>query len=405
MVATLIPTSSRDASPLHAVVKLAGDVCGAEVGGGAGAALTAGRVADAVAILAASDLLTSAPEKDAEAAFLVLSHAAAALPGPAGEEAVASLVARLGGPAPGASDALRLRCLFSLFNATGAPATRAASLLGALRFGAASAQAEPLLPAVAQLGAWLPAWGVDPAVVRALRRAAYDVVCVAPGAPPALKLATLSAYLRLFDDAPPAELGELRPLAAACACLLVGCPAAFEGGDVSSLAAVRALASFPDTAPVAQLLAVFLTGRLAGFTSWRAAHEGVLRAHGLDAAACASKMRLLSLAALGADAPGGVVPYDAVAASLEVGAHEVEPWVVAAIGARLLDAKLDAVHRRVLVTRAAHRVFGAAQWGALAARLAAWRDAVAAAAAAEPPGAGRSAAQGAPHGKGAKEYF
>lgn len=61
----------------------------------------------------------------------------------------------------------------------------------------------------------------------------------------------------------------------------------------------------------------------------------------------------------------------------QCGNEEVEQWVVRAIGAKLLEAKLDQVRRVVVVTRSTHRIFGKQQWQDLKHRLAVWSENIA----------------------------
>jgi translation initiation factor 3 subunit M len=107
------------------------------------------------------------------------------------------------------------------------------------------------------------------------------------------------------------------------------------------------------------------------------ASADVLSAHALSHEECVAKMRLLSLAALGAESASGIVPYAAVRDTLQVPAEEVERWVVQAIGAKVLEAKMDQVREELVVTRCLHRIFGPQQWLELRDKLRAWRDSVA----------------------------
>jgi translation initiation factor 3 subunit M len=76
---------------------------------------------------------------------------------------------------------------------------------------------------------------------------------------------------------------------------------------------------------------------------------------------------------------------------LQIKADEVESWVVAAIGAELIDAKMDQLRRIVIIrsarvpsssrpsshltfSRATQRVFTDQQWKQLATSLNTWRD-------------------------------
>lgn len=69
--------------------------------------------------------------------------------------------------------------------------------------------------------------------------------------------------------------------------------------------------------------------------------------------------------------------YAQVAAALSCSEGEVEGWIVRAIGARLVEAKMDQVRGVAVVTRVTHRVFGAQQWIDLAESIKSWRENVA----------------------------
>jgi translation initiation factor 3 subunit M len=134
------------------------------------------------------------------------------------------------------------------------------------------------------------------------------------------------------------------------------------------------------------LLTVFLTGQLADYLAFHTKQAGVVSGLGLSHEDCVAKMRLASLAALGADgASEGVITYAQVQAALQIEPAEVEAWVVRAIGAGVLEAKMDQVRRTVLITRSLHRVFGPQQWAELAAKLRSYSDNIAGALATTPP--------------------
>jgi translation initiation factor 3 subunit M len=116
---------------------------------------------------------------------------------------------------------------------------------------------------------------------------------------------------------------------------------------------------------------------LADYTAFAAASAPLLAEHGLEHEACVTKMRLLSLAALGAEAGAEGVPYALVRETLGIEAGAVEAWVVQAISAKVVEAKMDQVRERVLITKHVHRTFGPAQWEALRVKLQSWRDATA----------------------------
>lgn len=118
-------------------------------------------------------------------------------------------------------------------------------------------------------------------------------------------------------------------------------------------------------------------GALQDFVRFEKEHPEVLSNRGLSRDACVAKMRLMSLAALGAESQTGSVSYAQVQEALQVGPEEVESWVVQAIGANLVEAKMDQLRQTVVITRSLHRVFSRQQWTELATKLGAWRDALA----------------------------
>ena len=97
-----------------------------------------------------------------------------------------------------------------------------------------------------------------------------------------------------------------------------------------------------------------------------------MKKHDLPVAACADKMRLLTLVSLGHTAKE--LSYASIATALQVDASEVEGWVLQAIGSGLLTAKMDQVREVVAVSNCAERDFGKAQWERLHTSLVDWRD-------------------------------
>lgn len=59
---------------------------------------------------------------------------------------------------------------------------------------------------------------------------------------------------------------------------------------------------------------------------------------------------------------------------LQIEEDDVELWIVRAIAAKVLEAKLDQLRQVVVINRTMQRVFGAAQWKDLQSRLASWQQ-------------------------------
>jgi len=94
---------------------------------------------------------------------------------------------------------------------------------------------------------------------------------------------------------------------------------------------------------------------------------------GLDADECMAKMRVMALSTLGMK---GEVTYAEIKETLQCGDDEVEEWVVRAVGAGVVDAKMDQNMQRVVFTRCTDRVFSNAEWKRLSEQISQWRGSI-----------------------------
>lgn len=125
------------------------------------------------------------------------------------------------------------------------------------------------------------------------------------------------------------------------------------------------------------LLEIFTAGSFADFKAFRAAKAGRLEALGLQADAAEDKMRVMALAGLAASSEGTRLAYSQVEAALQVGEAEVEGWIVKAIGAGVLEGRMDQMQQVLHVQRATKRTFGAQDWEEVSARLGGFRKSLA----------------------------
>jgi translation initiation factor 3 subunit M len=98
----------------------------------------------------------------------------------------------------------------------------------------------------------------------------------------------------------------------------------------------------------------------------------------LSEAEMARKISLLTVASLAASAAANAdglveLAYDGVAAALGVDAAAVEDWVIDAIGAGVIEGRMDQLQRRVIVKRAIPRAFDPqTAWPEIAAKAQEW---------------------------------
>lgn len=276
-------------------------------------------------------------------------------------------------------------------------------LLRVLAYAGAAGLANQLVGMGGRVGGWIKEWNLGPLDARVLLLAVANLFQAAGPSGARDHLAFLSKYLATFQvtprstrlspcrfqatlrsvrsrliAAPQAGDAELtsdtaREAVVRAAVEFIGASDLFQC-DLLDLPAVAACVNHPTAGPVLALLETMLTGKLADLTARTAANPKLLPSLNLSADAVMTKMRLLSLAALGAEADAGEVPYATIKATLQLQEGEVEGWVVKAIGVKLLEAKMDQLREVVVFSRCTQRVFADAQWQELRAKLSAWKE-------------------------------
>ncbi|GHJ88646.1 hypothetical protein NliqN6_5048 [Naganishia liquefaciens] len=106
---------------------------------------------------------------------------------------------------------------------------------------------------------------------------------------------------------------------------------------------------------------------------WVQGHEAFLNGLGLSAESITRKLRLLALVSLCANSQNRDIPYSEVVKTLNVEEDVVEAWVIDAIHANLLKARLSQPKKTLRVTSVASRAFGQPEWALLEKRLGEWK--------------------------------
>jgi translation initiation factor 3 subunit M len=317
-----------------------------------------------------SAMLYSAKEDEAENCFTITYSMVRKLPNDSADRC-ADLLTKFLTANTNSRPALRLRILSSVYNLSPATSARLPLFQDLLSYAIATKSTESLLGKLNRVDQWLEDWRASPAQ----RRTVYDLV--------------RQVYL-LHDQRLPAHRALVKQLgtygsagalpaealdrAAEAALEAIRQPELFQMDDVFDLPAVRQLESSPIQlhSRSFQLMRIFTSDNLSAFNAFHAANPTFLADNKVSHGDSYKKIRLLSLASLAAQSHE--IPYELIAQTLQIEAGEVETWVIAAIGAELLDARMDQVRRVVLVSRATQRVFADVQWKDLSGSLVAWRD-------------------------------
>ncbi|RHZ27223.1 hypothetical protein DYB26_002771 [Aphanomyces astaci] len=170
----------------------------------------------------------------------------------------------------------------------------------------------------------------------------------------------LEKYLTLVEAA---DAAKAKAVAVRAAVLVIKSPidSFVAHVDLIHLPAVQALKGVFD------LLDIFSSKTLTEYLAFEKSSTSVLKEHGIDAAAAAANMRLLTLCAY----PTGHddISFDDIIAKLQVAETDVETWVVRAITANLIQAKINQLGRSVVISRSLQRGFALSDWTHLHATL------------------------------------
>ncbi|KAF6262353.1 hypothetical protein COO60DRAFT_649925 [Scenedesmus sp. NREL 46B-D3] len=315
-------------------------------------------------------------EKDAECIVSVIALLVARLDKDSHYTELARKLALDFSKQPEVAGEAKLNGLLALYSSCSTAPARYMVLLQTLEFAKHSKQLAALLVPVVKGKAeeWKRSWGLKPSMAIELYlqlAALMKVVGDRSSVKEYLRL--LSSVLALVSGNDAAELAKVKPFAVEAVQAFVRSTDVFQC-DFWELPAVQQLARDAATAPLLKLLDVMLNGDLAGFKA--AATPAVLEGVGVSAEAALDKMRLLALLVLGSKAKGSAVPFADIQAALDIPCEQVQPWIVRAIGSKLLEGKIDQVSGSVVISRCHHRTFTSREWQGLGEQLGALRGAL-----------------------------
>jgi len=175
-------------------------------------------------------------------------------------------------------------------------------------------------------------------------------------------------FLSTYDSPDTSQTNE----AAAAVLEAIKQPDLLQFDALLDLTLVKQLETSKDHRKLFQLLKIFIGEHFEAFKSFISQNADYLKSIGLKEEECTVKMRLLSLATLGAASQE--VSYSLIAKTLQIDESEVESWVIKAMSEDVLEAKMDQLRRVVTISQCLQRVFTKPQWKQLTDNLANWRN-------------------------------
>ena len=284
-----------------------------------------------------------------------------------GKQESAGAVRKLSDLVAGSTEnaAVRTRFLAQLFNTVGDSQVKYGALLAALRYAAKAGTTGQLMPAwEGSLDSFMGSFGdVGPGAKREL----YVAFAEQYAEPCAKSYKCLLQAVATLDKEPAAGAGAGELVAKAIVEFL-------KAKDVYSCdllhgAAVKGMGKSSKHYGMVELLQIFVEGQFSDYEAFMGKNKGLLGAHGLDAEDCARKMRIMTLAGIASTADAGEVSYAYVKEALGIEGDTVEKWIVSAIGAGVLEGRMDQMREVLEVSKTTARTFKAADWDEVAKRL------------------------------------
>ncbi|OMJ23847.1 Eukaryotic translation initiation factor 3 subunit M [Smittium culicis] len=156
----------------------------------------------------------------------------------------------------------------------------------------------------------------------------------------------------------------------------------FAFDTLINLEAVQALSKFDNGGPSLEysVLSILASGNSASFASFVAEKTPEkLTSSKINVELLTYKIKMISLAALGAQELGKGLSYDKIASrifdtSSDISDLDIELLIIDTIRNGLINAKIDQLNRTATVTRSIHREFGINEWKLVSSHLNSWKS-------------------------------
>ncbi|EUB58214.1 Eukaryotic translation initiation factor 3 subunit M [Echinococcus granulosus] len=178
------------------------------------------------------------------------------------------------------------------------------------------------------------------------------------------KLAT-QAMINLLSTYSEGNAAGARDDALKCILAVIQDPSFLSHNRLMSLKPVQFLEGEP-------LLEIYVSGGLGDFAAFMKKNPTFLAENGLNEKACLDKLRTLSLMKIAENA--AELDYATVCKKIDLPEDQLEAFIIEAVRQRVITCKLDQINKRILITGALPRNFGAPQWQSLCRLLKEWES-------------------------------
>ncbi|KAM4722389.1 eukaryotic translation initiation factor 3 subunit M isoform 1-T1 [Rhinophrynus dorsalis] len=119
------------------------------------------------------------------------------------------------------------------------------------------------------------------------------------------------------------------------------------------------------------LLTIFVSAKLSSYVRFYQNNKDFIDSLGLSHEQNLEKMRLLTF--MGMAVENKDISFDTIQQELQIGADDVEAFVIDAVKTKMVYCKIDQTQKKVVVSHSTHRTFGKQQWQQLYDILNSWK--------------------------------
>ncbi|KAJ8413006.1 hypothetical protein AAFF_G00105880 [Aldrovandia affinis] len=350
-------TEEDQASELRAYIKSKGAEISEENSEG-------GLHVDLAQIIEACDVCLKDDDKEVESVMNSIVSLLLILETEKQEALIESLCEKLVKSREGERPTLRMQLLKNLFHGMDENAPVRYTVYCSLIKVAATCNAIAFIPAdLDQVRKWITDWNLDTEKKHTLLRLVYEALVDCKKSEPAAKVMVelLGSYTE--DNASQARVDAHR-----CIVRALKDPNTYLFDHLLALKPVR----FLEGELIHDLLTIFVSAKLAAYMKFYENNKDFIDSLGLSHEQNMAKMRLLTF--LGMAAEFKEISFDTMLEELQIGAEDVEAFVIDAVRTKMVYCKIDQTQRKVVVSHSTHRTFGKQQWQQLHDTLNSWKQ-------------------------------
>jgi len=318
---------------------------------------------DLAQIIEACDVCLKDDDKDVESVMNSIVSLLLILETEKQEALIESLCEKLVKFREGERPSLRMQLLSNLFHGMDENTPVRYTVFCGLIKVAATNNAIAFIPTdLDQVRKWIIDWNLTTEKKHTLLRLVYEALVDCKKSEPAAKV-----MVELLGSYTEDNASHARTDAHKCIVRALKDPNTFLFDHLLALKPVR----FLEGELIHDLLTIFVSAKLVAYVKFYENCKDFIDSLGLSHEQNMAKMRLLTF--MGMAVEFKEISFDTMQQELQIGAEDVEAFVIDAVRTKMVYCKIDQTQRKVVVSHSTHRTFGKQQWQQLFDSLSSWK--------------------------------